>query len=330
MFIRQLKVMLVALLAMTFAAFASAQGEPTIKQIYETAQAGQLDKARQMTQEVLRNHPKSAKAHFVMAELDAAQGHRDDARESLAQAESIAPGLPFARPEAVQALRSRLAAPQAAARTPKVVDAPATVAPRESPRPAPSFPWGMLLIAGMVAIVVAYVMRSRAQGNAANAANAAPVAPMPDNAWGRQPEFGTQAAYGNPPGYGTPPAYGTQPGYGAPPAYGQPQGSGLGGRVMGGLATGLAVGAGALAAQEIGRRIMGDHESHRSGAPGNTAGSASHSTLADDAGFGAIDESRAGASLPDNFGITDGGSWDDGGSGGGFDGGGADGGSWDS
>ena len=49
-----------------------------------------------------------------------------------------------------------------------------------------------------------------------------------------------------------------QPSYGQP-AYGQPAGSGLGGRIMGGVATGLAVGAGVMAAEAIGRNLMGNH-----------------------------------------------------------------------
>ena len=46
-----------------------AQQEPTMSQIYSTAQAGKLDQAQVMLQQVLVAHPKSAKAHFVQAEL---------------------------------------------------------------------------------------------------------------------------------------------------------------------------------------------------------------------------------------------------------------------
>ena len=98
---------------------------------------------------------------------------------------------------------------------------------------------------------------------------------------------------------------------------------------MGGLATGLAVGAGAVAAQEIGRRMLSDHPQQGIGStgdlsPGNTAGS---SQLANDAGLGSIDGSDRSA-LPDDFGVKDSTSWDDAGA---SDvGGGDDGGSWDS
>jgi hypothetical protein len=42
-----------------------------------------------------------AKAHFVQAELYSRQGKLDFARQALASAEQSAPGLPFAKPEAV-------------------------------------------------------------------------------------------------------------------------------------------------------------------------------------------------------------------------------------
>src|SRR5450756_701828 len=88
---------------------AMAQSEPTINQVYATVQAGKVDQAQVMIQQVLISHPKSAKAHFVQSELFARQGKLAQAREALASAEELAPGLPFAKAESVQALRSQLA-----------------------------------------------------------------------------------------------------------------------------------------------------------------------------------------------------------------------------
>jgi tetratricopeptide (TPR) repeat protein len=93
---------------------AMAQAEPTLKQIYDAAQAGRLEQAQTMIQQVLVLHPKSAKAHFVQAELAARQGQIARAREALAEAEKLAPGLPFAKPEAVQSLRAALCWPKPA------------------------------------------------------------------------------------------------------------------------------------------------------------------------------------------------------------------------
>jgi uncharacterized protein len=309
MALRILRIALLALAAFGLTSLALAQSEPTIKQIYDTAQSGQVDKARQMTQEVLRNHPKSAKAHFVMAELDAAQGRAAEAREELAQAESFAPGLPFARPEAVQALRSRLSAKPALRSSD--YEAPAAAAPVRD-APGSSFPWGWILLGAVGIAVVATVMRSRAAARSASVNPNNYSAPSAGD-WGRQPT-----------GYGPQP-YGPQP-YGPAPA--QP---GMGGNIMGGLATGLAIGAGALAAEEIGRRMLGSHEQHNLGSDGTRPVShpQSDSSLARDAGIGDIDRLSSGGggpALPDDFGINDAGSWDDGG--GSF--GGGDGGGWDS
>jgi uncharacterized protein len=311
MAMRFFRIVLLAFAALGLTSLALAQDEPTIKQIYDTAQSGQLDKAREMTQEVLRNHPKSAKAHYVMAELDAAQGRTADARSELSQAESLAPGLPFARPDAVQALQSRLTAKSAVSSA--GAGSPALATPAPEPARGQSFPWGWVVLGAVGIAVVATVMRSRA------AARSAPAYPPANNYgapsagdWGRQPT-----------------GYGPQP-YGPAPAP-----SGMGGNIMGGLATGLAVGAGALAAEEIGRRMLGSHEQHNlgSGGAGGT-GPVTHpqsdSSLANDAGIGDIDRLAGGGggpALPDDFGINDAdaGSWDDGGSFGGDDGGG-----WDS
>lgn len=307
---RSLRIVLLALAALGLVGLAAAQSEPTIQQIYAAAQSGQLDKARQMTQEVLRTHPKSAKAHFVMAELEASQGHAAEARDELAAAESLAPGLPFAKADAVQALRSRLSA-ASTLRSPRDAGAPAVQVARD-PAPAPSFPWGMVLLAGAVLAFVVWRIRSRP----APLPVAAPAHPptgyapaAPDAAWGaQQPGYGPQAGYGGP----------------------QPAQSGMGGRIMGGLATGLAVGAGAVAAQEIGRRMLSDHPQQGLGATGDsrTGNPAGGSQLANDAGLGSIGGSGERSALPDDFGINDSTSWDDAGA---SDvGGGDDGGSWDS
>jgi hypothetical protein len=143
--------------------------------------------------------------------------------------------------------------------------------------------WNLLLLVGAIVAIV-WIVRGR---------RPAPPPPVYDQApaatdWGRQP----------------------------PPQAQQP---GMGGQVMGGLATGLAIGAGALAAQEIGRHMLhgGDHARQGLGDGGelpHAGGSASQSSLAEDAGLGSV-------------GLDNGASWDDGGGSFGSDDGG---GSWDS
>jgi uncharacterized membrane protein YgcG len=155
-----------------------------------------------------------------------------------------------------------------------------------------TFPWTLfLLLAAVVAIV--WIVRGRR-----------PAPPPPQSTY-QQPPMADQ--WGRP----------------VPPQAQQP---GIGGSMMGGLATGLAVGAGALAAQEIGRRMMGEHgqqgvggfddQHHRAG------GSAADSQLARDAGLGSV-------GLQDTA-SWDGGGYDAGGFDGGFDGGDSGGGGGDS
>ena len=130
-------VLLVAGLGAGFGAMA--QAEPTLKQIYDAAQAGRLEQAQTMIQQVLVLHPKSAKAHFVQAELAARQGQIGRAREALAEAEKLAPGLPFAKPEAVQSLRAALVAQPATAVKPGAMAPAPQAAPfAVSTAPAPA------------------------------------------------------------------------------------------------------------------------------------------------------------------------------------------------
>ena len=226
--------------------FAMAQSEPTLNQVYATAQAGKLDEAQVMIQQVLVAHPKSGKAHFVRAELYARQGKLDLARESLASAGNLSPGLPFAKSEALQALRSQLSsAPGPRVRSTSAVNYAEPAIPASS-----SMNWALpLLLAGGVIVAGYFIFRRRAP---------APTA--------EQSGYTNQGGLFGPQSFGTggssamSPSYPPQPGY-PQPGYPAQAGSGLGGRIMGGVATGLAVGAGVMAAEAIGRNLMGNHNS---------------------------------------------------------------------
>ena len=82
---------------------------PTLDQVYQATQAGKMNEAQSMMGRVLIEHPNSAKAHFVEAELFAAQGKMGSAEEELRTAERLEPGLSFANPQAVQDLKNRIA-----------------------------------------------------------------------------------------------------------------------------------------------------------------------------------------------------------------------------
>ncbi len=83
--------------------------EPTLNQVYEAVHAGRLNQAHGMMTEVLRDHPDSAKAHYVEAEILAKEGRYGEAQGELNRAEQLAPGLPFAAPASVQELRGLIA-----------------------------------------------------------------------------------------------------------------------------------------------------------------------------------------------------------------------------
>lgn len=255
--------------------------EPSLHQIYQAAEAGKLSEAQTMMQQVLQAHPNSGKAHFVEAELLAKQGQLQKAEGELATAERLAPGLPFAKPQAVQNLRGLVggkAAPHPAANLPLQAPVPATGAP---------FPAGMLLIGlGLIAFIF-WAVRFMGQRNAAQASGS------------YQPNGG---AYGNPQPYGSP----LQPyGAGGVGATGAMPGQGLGSRVMSGLATGAAVGAGVVAGEALMHHFMDGNAANTQRANALDLGPSSQDSYADDLGG-------------NDFGIADNSSWDDN-SGGGSD-----------
>jgi uncharacterized protein len=292
----------------------TAPSEPTLKQIYDTAQAGQLDKAQTMVQQVLVLHPNSAKAHFVQAELFARQGQLPKAREALAAADKLAPGLPFAKSEAIQSLRAQLDAKS----PPPAVKSPSAnsfgVTPAGPPAAPANTPWGLLLLGGgaAIALVVFLIRRKPAQ-------TFTPPAPYanPGSSPGAMPGGGLNGPQTFGMGSGAAPGASGAPGYGQAPVqpYGQqpqPAGSGMGGRLAGGLATGLAVGAGMMAAQAIGKTLTGNEDRGNRQPEG---GGGSQQPLANN---GPGNNDMGGQ----NFGVEDAGSWDDAGGGGDMGGGG--------
>lgn len=186
-------------------------------QVYEAVQAGRLSEAQSMMDKVLRDHPDSAKAHYVEAELLAKEGRYPQAREELRTAERLAPGLPFAKSQAVEELTN--------------LTNPTLAAVRQSRAPfpvnqSPSFPWGLLIV--VIAIVAGVFLILRAVTRSRRISPQNMLAP---------------SAYA--PGSPVQP-YG--PAGGMPGGFG---GGGMGSGILGGLATGAAVGVGAVAAEEL-------------------------------------------------------------------------------
>lgn len=200
---------------------------PSLQDVNNAVRAGHLAEAQAMMQTVLREHPNSAKAHFVDSEVLARMARIDEARREFERAEQLEPGLPSIRPETVQDLRLRLAGN--GERMVRVAEAPTS-----------TFPWGPVLLLVGVGVVIFLVLRARRPAVVLPASGA--VVP------------GGSAPYGYG-GYGA----GGMPYGGAPMG-----GGGLGSGILGGLATGAAVGAGVVAGEALAHEFIGNHD-HASG-----------------------------------------------------------------
>lgn len=274
-------------------------GDPTLDQIYQAANSGQIGQARSMIEQVVKDHPKSAKAHYVKAEIAARQREAGVAREELATAERLAPGLPFAKPQSVQALRTQIQDEASAPRAPRNMGYGAAAAPAPAPVSA-GLPWGKIILGLIVAFAVIALIRRMMPSTTTYGAGPA--------------SYGGGAYGGGVPGTGP---YGPGPGYGpggVPQPGGYPYGAPGGQPSMGstlgrGLATGLAVGAGAVAAEEIGHRLF-DHRGNPVVSSDPNVGNAGNFGLSDPSAMDNVDMGGQ------DFGVNDGGSWDDNGGGG--------------
>jgi hypothetical protein len=214
---RKATIALIWIFAAAGAGQALAQADPSVAQVYEAAQSGHLEQAQQMINQVLRDHPSSGRAHYVAAELDARTGNISGAQRELNTAQQLEPGLPFARPAAVTALRQEIAQ---AARG-------AYGAPVYTRSGGSSFPWGLIGLLIAAVVVVGLLLRRRSASAAAYSAYPSAV----------------------PGGPGVPGPMGAPGGF---PSVVGGGGSGL----MGGLASGLAVGAGIAAGEELVRHVF--------------------------------------------------------------------------
>ncbi|MES2181104.1 MAG: tetratricopeptide repeat protein [Pseudomonadota bacterium] len=203
-------------LAISFSASIFAAEDASMHQVYLAAEAGKFSEAQAMMDKVLHDHPNSAKAHFVEAELMAKQGNVSGAQDELNMAERLQPGLPFAKPQAVQKLKAQLVPTRAATQSISNQSYPAAN--------NNGTPWGMIfLMIGLIAFIY-FVAKLFTR---------------------RNPPVMTGSNYS---GNVNPQPYGG----GVPaPAMGQSTGSGIGSGIMGGLATGAAVGAGMVAGEAL-------------------------------------------------------------------------------
>lgn len=213
-----LKRSIITLALLLLAAPAFAEDDPTMHQVYLAAEAGKFNEAQSMMDKVLHDHPNSAKAHFVEAELLAKQGMFSSAGVELNTAERLQPGLPFAKPEAVKSLKSRIASVSNGAVQP-------STGAQSIPSTVKDWMPTILLLLGIGLIVLLIGFMSRRNSNT-----------IPANSY-----------TGNGPGSNIPPV-GTN---GTGSVMGQPATGGMGSGIMGNLATGAALGAGVVAGEAL-------------------------------------------------------------------------------
>lgn len=281
----------VVLATALFAAGGAMAQDATIDQVYQAANAGRFADAQSMMDKVLHDHPNSAKAHYVEAELLAKQGKMSAAEGELSVAQRIDPSGNFAKPGALQELKNQLAASHNAAPRPapvpqtNYVPPPATyTAPVQHSSGGGS---GLMMIIVVLAVIAFIVIVARAIGRRTGMVGG-----------GYAPGYGPGGGYAG--GYGP----------GGMPMMG---GGGMGSGIIGGLATGAAVGAGLVAGEELMHHFTDGDRGGNMIPP--TGGGWDNSPPAQNTDMGGND-----------FGVSDSGSWDSGGGGG--DSGGGGGGDW--
>ncbi len=248
----------VVFLGFALTALGASAASPTADDIYQAARAGHLAEAQRMVDQVVAEHPKSAKAHYVAAEIYAKEGQVAIARNELQTAEQLKPGLPFAKPQAVAELQALLAAP---------------TAPAQQHMRQGSFPFGPLVMVILAIGVVIVVIKAMAARTANQVYYAGGNQTYPNGGYG-------PGAY--PPG-------------GYPPA--GPAGGGLGSSIVGGLATGAAVGAGMVAGEALAHHFL-DGDNAQAAQAATSAVQPAQFVQNDDMGG-------------NDFGLNDAGSWDD-------------------
>lgn len=193
------------------------------KDVDAAIKQGNYTLAEQELRQAIVDHPQSAKAHYLLAQVLAHEGNVGDAQKEASQAQQLDPKLSFTNParfEHFQAELNQALAPAGnrATISPRQELAPAA-APVESRSQGSIWPW---IFGGVIVVLLFGWFRRRQQGQMVNPGYGAPGAPN---------------AYGN--GGAYPPNYPQSP----------PMGSGIGGSLLGGLAGGV-LGAAAVEAYE--------------------------------------------------------------------------------
>ncbi len=221
------------ILAVSFTALTSvltfAAEDASMHQVYLAAEAGKFNEAQAMMDKVLQDHPNSAKAHYVEAELKAKQGQLAAAQDELNTADRLQPGLSFAKPQALQKLKALISS------THSTIQSSGNQHYQSSSNSGT--PWGLiLLMIGLIAFIY-FAAKMMTRRNP-------PL--MPANNYPGSANLNPQPYAGN-----------------AAPMMAPTAGGGMGSGLMGSLATGAALGAGMVAGEALMHHFTdGEHSSN--------------------------------------------------------------------
>ncbi|OIQ98535.1 hypothetical protein GALL_193580 [mine drainage metagenome] len=217
MLIKPLSYFAVLFSAIVFTTPVLAAEDASMHEVYLAAEAGKFTEAQAMMDKVLHDHPNSAKAHYVEAELLAKQGHLSAAANELNAAERLKPGLPFVKPQTLQKLKSQIASSHLTTQS--------TGNNNAQHYANSDMPWKLIFLGLGLIVFIYFAVKWMTQRNQTL---------IPANG------YSGGMNNGNPQPYGMTSA--PMP---------MPSSSGLGSGILGGLATGAALGAGMVAGEAL-------------------------------------------------------------------------------
>jgi hypothetical protein len=295
MFIKKILSIAMSLLLTSVMAIAA---EPTIHEVYEAFHSGNQTEAHEMINKVLNAHPNSAKAHFVDAEILAREGKIAEAKEELATAQRLAPGLPFAKPSSVSAITQVLSQND----NNKLIN---SIGSNYEKQKKEHFPWMLLMVVVAAIVIVIMIVKSFFTNNSQNRNYDSSPQPYRNSNYDSSPQPYRNSNYDSSPqpyrNSNYPQGFQNNGPVGQPNYVNQPypqQNTGMGGGIMSGLATGAAVGVGVVAGEALAHHFMDDSNSDHK--------SQNNNSNDDD-----LNKNRNNIQDDNDFGMSDTSSWDD-------------------